>query len=830
MGACILDWASDGACGNDILGSSEPTVSESNSQRIVEILLLYQGDLARYLLEIEDSPTYESFAKRCYMQAMSVNPSSVQSMCQMGTLMSTKNFRMESVCWYFRCLQKSHDPKAKLNLERILQKNEKLYRECVALNTAEGMQPSEFLEFLTKRFCSSLIYVMGRLFHKPEHESLGMSELTRCFQNILTEFSELCKFFWSSVQHYALFLNDSIIFTSVQLCILTIENLKRNNSSKLHVTIGFVLSYFAKIIHFSVLRLDFIIQSFNIFHSSVSKLGVKDSNKNDALSTGSFNHPSTIKKSAKKPRRHPRRRRARVSPDLLSEDEEDELEFCTDRTDQSVSSSNEEDVSDVSVSEPSLDGDAEENLLHEAANNETGKTDEASSNLAGAACNVSSTGVLPKEPDYNAKLLISLHDFEIAKALPSLSDIVVDISMGNSFAQSILVSPLRESYLVAVEIKSFLAPVKIFTSWLKWNSDIMDLTVGLSFNRWLISLLNRLPVDKLYSQGQYSHGLNTELLTCPTTEDYAVRNIPCFDDVFCDVNWNPPISLSTADESFVRLRTLREFGKWVASREIYGITFSVISEEFNCVTENDIWTQADINKFVKTSEKNRAPDSVETDIGKGDAHDVLNEKERQKLKLMESMGQLRLKSEVERLRKQVEQISSKNPFLIPEVFCLTNKLDIVKKLIESKQFIVIICKTVFNSLDSLKKDQPMAREAIKYLENKLSSQDSGVRAQKDQEVCPVDVSSVTFNWRRNRKLVALCDMLACANYYVQPHIKSRSAMPNVEINERYMPATLLFENQPDPSSMGSILSVLGPKSAIGWDVLDNFCQNFFSVK
>ena len=50
-----------------------------------------------------------------------------------------------------------------------------------------------------------------------------------------------------------------------------------------------------------------------------------------------------------------------MSPDLLSEDEEDEFEFSTERTDQSVSSSNEEDISDDSVSEPSLDGDGGEN-------------------------------------------------------------------------------------------------------------------------------------------------------------------------------------------------------------------------------------------------------------------------------------------------------------------------------------------------------------------------------------------------------------------------------------------------------------------------------------
>ena len=403
--------------------------------------------------------------------------------------------------------------------------------------------------------------------------------------------------------------------------------------------------------------------------------------------------------------------------------------------------------------------------------------------------------------------------------------------MGDSFTQSILTSPLRESYLVAVEIKSFLAPIKILTSWLKCNPDVMDLTVGLSFNRWLISLLNRLPVEKLYNLKEYSSDTNSELLSCATTEDYTVRNMQCFDDVFSNLKWDPIIALSSTDESFVRLHALREFGNWAVSRELYGIAFSAVSEEFSCISENDVRTQPDISKFVKIPDKNPGNNSTEADIGKGDAHgDLLTEKERQKLKLMESMGQLRLKSEVERLRKQVEQISSKNPFLIPEVFCFTNKLETVKKLIESKQFIVIVCKTVFNSLDSLKKDQPMAREAIKYLESKLSGQDSCVRAQKDQEVCPIDLSSLTFNWRRNRKLVALCDMLACANFYVQPYVKSRSAMPNMEITEKFMPATLLFENQPDPSNMGSILSVLGPNSAIGWDVLDNFCQNFFSAK
>merc|ERR550532_2359909 len=84
-----------------------------------------------------------------------------------------------------------------------------------------------------------------------------MNELTRCFQNILTEFSEMCKYFWCAFQHTASFLNDSIIFNSVVLCIVTVKYLQEVESSRLEVTSQFALSYFTQIIHLAVLRLQF---------------------------------------------------------------------------------------------------------------------------------------------------------------------------------------------------------------------------------------------------------------------------------------------------------------------------------------------------------------------------------------------------------------------------------------------------------------------------------------------------------------------------------------------------------------------------------------------
>ena len=135
--------------------------------------------------------------------------------------------------------------------------------------------------------------------------------------------------------------------------------------------------------------------------------------------------------------------------------------------------------------------------------------------------------------------------------------------------------------------------------------------------------------------------------------------------------------------------------------------------------------------------------------------------------------------------------------------------------------IIIVCKTVLNCLDSMKREQQSARDAIKFLEQSLSTSNTCVKAQKDFEYSLVDLSGVTFNWRRNRKLVSLCDMLSCANYFVQSSPASEQGA--VESKQ----VTLLFDNPPDASSVGVILNSLGKDTPIGHDTLDRFCQSFY---
>ncbi|XP_075262361.1 nonsense-mediated mRNA decay factor SMG5-like [Convolutriloba macropyga] len=821
----LIDWNSNW---------DDKTTQEHSKKnaRVVEKVLICQGDICRYLLEIDNSATFESMAKRNYMQAQAVNSASTQPLCQLGTLMLTRNFRIDSVYWFFRALHVAQDcSKAKVNLDRILGKNARLYKESSAITSVTAMTPKDFLEILCKKFCSSLIYVLGSITFKNESD-LSLTEMFRSFTNVLSDFSELCKFFLSAMHYTSYYLNDTIIFNSVVMCIIAVEFLQKVSSDKRKIVTAFVLSYFGLIVHLSVIRIDYYFNQI-CSKAGISREGISECEVGVQGSHSEYLTTAAPKKAPKRTRgRHRRRRRVRrMSTDLLSDEDEGgnalgmslystNTEFKD--NEDSMTSSNDDDeicsnssieiLSDESCDKPVKSIDDDRNESSSLAGEQTEIKEECKKSPNESP---TSSEVIPDNGVDGSKILSSLHNFEVAKSLPHLSNISVPVL---SHYRTVLQqrNDLKTKFRSVFDNPELMASMNVMVKWLAENESVKNEMKYFSLTYYLTTLTNRINVLDLYSELTMKDFQRLYYKNA-TIEDFALRNVKFLAKRFQVLDFDNSC-LENEEKRFCQLAVFHDF----LQKLTYDGEFDVIK----CENDSEFLCNMEVNADeFSLYVQNSGIELALTDHLSPDLKVDMSEKEKRKLRMMESMGKLRLQSEVERLKREVEQISANLPFVIPEVYCFTNRLDAIRRLAESKGVIIIVCKTVLNCLDSMKREQPSARDAIKFLENALSTSNTCVRAQKDYEYSLVDLSSVSFNWRRNRKLVSLCDMLSCANYFVQAPTASDD-MGSPEMKQ----ATLLFENPPDPANMGVILNSLGDDSPIGHDVLDRFCQSFFSAK
>jgi hypothetical protein len=124
---------------------------------------------------------------------------------------------------------------------------------------------------------------------------------------------------------------------------------------------------------------------------------------------------------------------------------------------------------------------------------------------------------------------------------------------------------------------------------------------------------------------------------------------------------------------------------------------------------------------------------------------MAEEAQNNRSKLMKVMAQKRLQSEVVELTKAgvSHQRSVFTPYLLPDAPTFCHSLHLVKRLMKSQKFVIIVAKSMIESLDLMKKEKNnfAARDAIKFLEKELKSGNQFLKAQNSHE---------TFNPNRKK--------------------------------------------------------------------------------
>ena len=274
--------------------------------------------------------------------------------------------------------------------------------------------------------------------------------------------------------------------------------------------------------------------------------------------------------------------------------------------------------------------------------------------------------------------------------------------------------------LVDVSNDELLPAFLLCFTWLKQHPFLLAQTGHGSEQMWtnltnIFNLLNTDQRDALEMSDEVEECLNNvENVAVPLPEDWMIRGHNKDEDK--TRNWSQTFH-NNFDEKVMRLVRVGQFRDWICQHPDSKIT----------------WDKE--KKLVRFKKDVEASD---------------------KKNVMKHMAELWLKQEVKDLEKEAGRGGG---MIIVDSGALVNSLAMVKRVLGLRKFTIVVPMTVVQQLDSLKKNERGAREAIRWLERELSRGNKWLRAQKQDEVSSDDQQ--TRNVSKHQ-----AQLLQCLAYFV----------------------------------------------------------------
>jgi protein SMG5 len=217
-------------------------------------------------------------------------------------------------------------------------------------------------------------------------------------------------------------------------------------------------------------------------------------------------------------------------------------------------------------------------------------------------------------------------------------------------------------------------------------------------------------------------------------------------------------------KNLLRLCQLRRFGYLIASLSQsqcsdggYGFfEYDLNKSAFRAITLTDT------KKHSLTAESS-AKHTSETDTLKQPSSSA---RDTQKFQLMKNMAQLRLEAEISQLESSYRSEDLNwSPYLIADTTALCESLKLVQELARSSKFIIIVPLVVIDTLDSIKKESKLAREAIRWLENQFKMGNRFLRAQTHNEKLSLKSEYEPSLKKKNLEGWRFCQLVECCRYF-----------------------------------------------------------------
>ena len=166
-----------------------------------------------------------------------------------------------------------------------------------------------------------------------------------------------------------------------------------------------------------------------------------------------------------------------------------------------------------------------------------------------------------------------------------------------------------------------------------------------------------------------------------------------------------------------------------------------------------------------------ACDTTDIDTKRGGVLKVkARNKEEEQKEMMKNMAQLWLQQEVNELegrgsskRGGFRGFAHYSPYIVVDHLAISRHLPLVKEIVASKKFAVIIPSAVIQELDDMKKAESGARTAIRWLERQFRDGNRWLRSQKKAEAKQLEL--IQYPKKRERAAWQYFKILECCNHF-----------------------------------------------------------------
>ncbi|XP_055923205.1 nonsense-mediated mRNA decay factor SMG5 [Eupeodes corollae] len=314
----------------------------------------------------------------------------------------------------------------------------------------------------------------------------------------------------------------------------------------------------------------------------------------------------------------------------------------------------------------------------------------------------------------------------------------------------------------------------------------------------------------------------------PLSEDFVLKNFDLFQSTQMQLDWETTIreKITPNEENILRIFKMVDFGFFICKQKKFNYRFCVKSRKFteNVKKKREEKKVSSSRRRERRSAKNsrkrvegrtrrysdrkngivrksytsneekdtveeckrmprkgylrnrNAGEKIEKLQSSSGADEERSEAQKNEVnKKCEIMGKLWLKNEVETLEEELRKNPLNmimTPFVVVDAKALTEYTGIVKNLVKSKKFIVLIPNAVFNELDDLKKRSENARNVIRWLEQEFTHGNRHMRAQRDNE--NMTFSLVKIPRKLDREATVFVQIAQFCNHLVANHTDPNS--------------------------------------------------------
>ncbi|XP_044006134.1 protein SMG5 [Aphidius gifuensis] len=700
--------------------------------KIVHRSLVCLGDLARYKLEF-DANWDPMIAMRYYKMAITIEPNYGMPHNQLGTLAANKNYGIDAVYYYLRStLCTLPFEGAEGNLNRIINtnnnnNNNKLplapSKICANLlfnlikkwynNDTPTTSKNYIVDTNTNDTCQILLDNIENL--------LKIDKLNNDNDNLSEQTTSIDKFLKNLKSQDLPYLSDNVVFKIVSICLMLISKLKKNNSSQLNQVIAFMLSVLSKLLQVAVCRLEMSIDKLSsssssstttsdvLINSNHEKLIIKNDksiNDNENLIINKTNNKNGhVKNRVKSKSLLSKLRRPKKRVNSLDSDSSDIDEFDDDDDDDEIIN-NDNTSSDEYNSEKDVNSDESEQEIDESSqdddsNDSTDSTDNDDDDDDDDNNNIENNCVANDEITINNKILMILTNEGLLQSIKICFNWLQD-------NQDIIKLAFKGSQLLLKRITIFFNIINININKIMKNKNIFN------------------DESMIFSNNQ-DDVLNNYIKIIPLPEDIDLQGLNILNASHNNIDWKilKILNINNQEESLLRCLKIINFANYLCTIDESGLKYN----DTNGYFYND-----DLNK-PNDNDNDKCSTSKSTAIV-NDNDDDLIINNNSKGKLMRHMGELWLKAEVKALENRLKS-KLMSAYLVPDHDALAKYTPLLKRLVYTKKFIIVIPSIVVSALDELKRTSGHAREATRWLEGQLKKGSRFLRAQRPQENLPL---------------------------------------------------------------------------------------------